>query len=104
MKTFTKQPADVLGYDIDFTAWFAQIPDDFLESATCSVVSATDGSPSGLTIQSIVLVNDTTGVARTAKVWLSGGLDAVTYKLQLLATTHDSRVKDVDFQMKVKET
>src|SRR5689334_17355715 len=104
MKTFTKQPQDVLGYDIDFTQWFAQIPDDYLQSATCAVVSSTDGAPAGLTIVSIVLVNDTTGVARVAKVWLSGGVDGVTYKLELLATTHDGRIKDVDFQMKVKET
>lgn len=104
MKTFTKQPADVLGYDIDFTTWFAQIPDDYLQSATCAVVSSADSVPTNLTIQSIVLVNDTTGFARVAKVWLAGGLDTVTYKLQLLATTHDGRVKDVDFQLKIKET
>ncbi len=104
MKTFEKQPADVLPYDIDFTEWFEQIPKDEIETATCSVVSATDGNTSELVIGSIVQVSETpSGPVKRVKVWTSGGLDGVTYKLTLTMVSEDGRTKEVDFKIKVKE-
>lgn len=104
MKTFEKQPADVLPYDIDFTEWFEQIPKDEIDTATCTVVSATDGTPGGLSIGAIVKVSETpSGPAKRVKVWTSGGADGVTYKLTLLMMSKDGRTKEVDFKIKVKE-
>lgn len=111
MKTFTKQPGETLGYDIDFRPWFEQIPGDDIESATCVVASASAGDTSDLTIEQVVrMTDDDTPVGSTGlrshrvKVWLSGGVDGVTYKLTLTIETEDGRVKEVDFRLKVKET
>lgn len=104
MKKFEKQPADVLAYDIDFTTWFDQIPQDDIVTASCSVVTATDNEPSNLSVDSVIKVSSTLGgPAKIAKVWLSGGLDGVTYKLTLTVVTEDGRTKEQDFKMKVKE-
>lgn len=109
MKTFTKQPREVLAYDIDFMPWFEQIPRDDIESATCVVTSATSGDPTDLTVQRTVLMADgnnppgPTTPAHRVKVWLSGGNDGVTYHLTLTIDTEDGRRKEVDFKLKVKE-
>jgi hypothetical protein len=113
MKTFTKQPAEILGYDIDFRTWFEQIPNDDIQTATCVVVSATSGDVSDLTVEEVVRMTDDDGqsvgigsalVSHRVKVWLSGGNDGVTYKLTLTIETEDGRKKEVDFKLKVKET
>ncbi len=111
MKTFTKQPGETLGYDIDFRPWFEQIPGDEIEAAQCAVVSATSGNTSDLTIVQVVRMTDDDGPALSnpglrssrVKVWLSDGIDGVTYKLTLTIETEDGRVKEVDFKIKVKE-
>lgn len=111
MKTFTKQPGETLGYDIDFRPWFEQIPGDEIDSADCVVVSATSGSPSDLTIVQVVRMTDNDEPALSnpglrssrVKVWLSNGIDGATYKLTLTIETEDGRIKEVDFKLKVKE-
>lgn len=101
MITFTKQPTEILPYDIDFEEWIAGIVGgDEVESATCTVVSATSGPTSALTIDSVQLITDTQRV----KVWTSGGTNGVTYKLTLVMLTAAGRRKEVDFRIKIKET
>lgn len=101
MITFTKQPTEILPYDIDFELWLAGITGgDEIESATCSVVSASSGSTAALTIDSVLLIADTARV----KVWVSGGTNGVTYKLTLIMLTSAGRRKEVDFRVKIKET
>jgi hypothetical protein len=112
MKTFTKQPGETLGYDIDFRSWFEQIPSDDIENATCVVSSATSGDVSDLTIKEVVRMTDDDQAAiglpgiqsHRVKVWLSDGIDGVTYKLTLTIETEDGRIKEIDFKMKIKET
>jgi len=111
MKTFTKQPHEVLAYDIDFLPWFEQIPNDDIQTATCVVASATAGDVSDLTVKEVVLIGDGDSSLSTpgtpvhrVKVWLQDGNDGVTYKLTLTIHTEDGRVKEVDFKLKVKET
>jgi hypothetical protein len=112
MKTFAKQPNEILAYDIDFLTWFLQVPADYIQSATCTVVSATVGLPSALTINSVLLLSDSNVtatldspglLAHRVKIWTQGGTDGATYKLTLVANTHDGRRKEVDFKIKVKE-
>ena len=101
MQTFTKQPTEILPYDIDFAEWIAGITGgDEVESATCTVVTASSGLTTALTIDSVLLVTDT----QRFKVWVSGGTNGVTYKLTLVMLTEAGRRKEVDFRIKIKET
>ncbi len=87
---FTKQPVDVVDYDIDYSEWLTN--GDNLQSATLGVEPATS-----LVIDS-VFVNDP-----RIKIWVSGGTNGVTYKLTVTATTTDGRVKQDEFRIKVKD-
>ena len=97
---FTKQPAETLDYDIDFSEFLG--PGDTLVStgnppvpSPLSVVV----SPTGLTpVNTFVIENGT-----TIKQWLSGGVDGVRYKVTLTATSNNGRVKQVEFLVRVKE-
>lgn len=88
--TFTKQPAEVLDYDISF--------DEFLPVGdTISSISAT--SDVGLTL----VANAAIDGARGVKQWISGGTHGVTYRVQVQITSGDGRVKEAEFKIKVKE-
>jgi hypothetical protein len=86
---FSKQPVEVVDYDIDYSEWLTD--GDNVQSATVSV------APSGLTIDS-VLINDP-----RIKVWVSGGTNGSTYKLTVNATTADGRLKQDEFKIRVKD-
>jgi hypothetical protein len=89
---FEKQPADVQDFDIDFTEWLAGMSDTAPGPTGVVVVATT-----GITITATSLLN---GVV---KVWMSGGADGVTYKVTVTVTTVGGRVKQAEFNVKVKE-
>lgn len=113
MKTFSKQPHEVLAYDIDLAPWLAPLDGDDLE--TCTVVVRKDGvvvtGPTELTVDRVLLFTPATIVAGVpgatqayaAKVWLSKGIDGTVYQLTATFTTEGGRTKEVDFRMKIKE-
>lgn len=107
MQTFTKQPREVLDFDIDLAPWFATMPGDDIEEAECDIVAATSGAVSELNLDNLVIVrsveSDPDSPAYRVKVWLSGGLDGVTYKLRATIDTESGRRKEVDFKLKVKD-
>lgn len=86
---FTKQPVDVLDYDIDYSQWLTT--GDNVESFTVVV------EPSGLTVDN-TFTNDP-----RVKIYLSGGTDGATYKITVTMTTADGRVKQDEFKLKVKD-
>jgi hypothetical protein len=88
LATYTQQPADVLDYDVDFSEFF---PVD--DVVTAGVVTVT---PPGLDLSYAIQGN-------RIKVWCSTGVDGTTYKVTVKATTSDSRVKEVEFKLKIKE-
>jgi len=85
----TKQPKEVLDFDVEYADW---IPSgDTLSSAVITVDDA------GLTI-------DSHSISGTiVKVWLSGGVHGVKYKVTVLTTTTDGRIEESEFFLKVKE-
>ena len=87
--TFTKQPVEVLDYDIDCSEWL--VSDDVLSSATAVVDVA------GLTVDSVLVSSP------RVKVWLSGGTNGAAYKVTVTITTDDGRVKQVEFRVRVKD-
>lgn len=90
LAVMTKQPSDHLDYDVDFSRW---IPDG---DTILTVETAVD-KPDGVTVPSVTVASP------IVKVWLEGGVTGETYKITVKAATNDGRVKEVDFQIRVKE-
>ena len=88
--TFTKQPAEVLDYDIDADEWMSD--DDEIISVTTTV-------DTGLTVQGAVIFN----AGRSVKLWITGGTSGATYKVEVTMTTDDGRVKQAELRFRIKE-
>jgi hypothetical protein len=86
---FIKQPGEILDYDVDFSEWF--------ENRTDTPASHTATAETGITIVSSQLSGS------VVKVILSGGTDGEAYKVTVRLTTSAGLVKEVDFQVKLKE-
>ena len=91
LTTYTKQPAEVLDYDVDFSSWIPA--GDAIISATATV------SPSGLTVGAPIIF----AAENYVKVWVSSGTSGNTYKVEITATTDDGRVNQVELKFVVKE-
>ena len=87
--SFSKQPVEVLDYDIDCSDWI--VSDDAVVSATATV----DGT--GLVINSVFVSSP------RIKVWLSAGTNGSSYKVTVTITTDDGRIKQVEFRVRVKD-
>ena len=87
--TFTKQPAEVQDYDIDFSEWLAAFPDTAVSHAVTADAGITLGA--------------TTLAAGVVKVWLSGGLTGTSYKITATITTAGGGTKEDEIKIKVKE-
>lgn len=86
---FTKQPVDILDYDMDFSDWLPA--GDTLDTATPTVDVAS------LTLGATV-VTDT-----SVKQWVSAGTDGLTYKVTITATTTGGRTIQNEFRVRVKD-
>lgn len=90
MNLFSKQPADQLDYDLDFSDWLAG-------SDTITGVVATSSAPDDLVVISASVTN------QTAKVWLGGGTNGQTYKVTATITTAEGRIKELEFKVRVRD-
>lgn len=100
LASFTKQPAENLDYDIDFSAFLSD--GDVLASTGNPAVPApldVTVTPTGLTLGPTFV----TDAGRTIKQWLSGGTSGTRYKITLTATSNGGRVKQVEFAVRVKD-
>ncbi len=86
----TKQPDEVLDYDVDFTDWFANREDVYS--------SFTATADTGITVVSSAKL---AGVNKI-RVVLSGGANGSQYKVTVLLTTSSGVVKEADFIVKIK--
>lgn len=88
---FFKRSVDQLDFDIDFSRW---LPDgDTIQSATATV----EPSDSMVSAPQVLVDGD------TVKVWVIDGLDGKTASILVTATTTGNRVKQVEFQIRVKD-
>lgn len=104
MKTFQKQPQDVLDYDVDMSAWFAGIPEDDIQSVSLTVTSPMEDPPllvvSPLPHVKVLLI----GERPTAfKVWLGGGTNYCDYVVTCVVSTEQDRQKELEFKIKVRD-
>lgn len=88
--TFTKQPAEKIDYDIDYSAWLT--PGDDIASVVVTI------DKTGLTIP------QPQQASPVIKVWVSGGVDGAAYKITVTATTDDGRLKQDEFKIKIKDS
>lgn len=87
-----KQPADTQDYDIDFVEWLDLVGDVPRATNPVEVIVS-----AGLTLVAFELIGT------VVKVWLSGGTDKTHYKVSILLHTAGGRVKEADFELRVKE-
>lgn len=104
MKVFTKQPREILDYDVDMTEWFSTIPGDEIDSVDIIVTSMAE-EPTELIVgpaphTDVVLIGTTPVVF---KVWLGGGSEYVDYTVNCIINTLQHRKKEVEFKIKVRD-
>lgn len=105
MTTFTKQPSEVLDYDIDMQSYLEEI-DDEISGVTPAVITVDNVTVPPLEIgPGSHPESEALGTPkRRLKIWIGGGLDGQKYKVTALITTADGRVEETEFQIRVKET
>lgn len=87
---FFKTPDDQLDYDVDFSRWLAD--GDTVTSATADVVPP----------ESMVSAVNVEVQGEIVKVWLIDGEPGKTATVIVTAMTAQNRVKQVNFQIRVK--
>lgn len=86
---FTKQPQEVLDYDVDFSGWFSNRGD--------VIASFSASADPGVNVVSSALAGS------VVKIVVSGGVDGASYKVTVRVTTTLGLVKEADFLIRVKE-
>lgn len=88
---FFKRSVDQLDFDIDFSRW---LPDgDTIQSATATV----EPGDSMVSAPQVLVDGD------TVKVWLVDGVSGKTASILVTVTTTGNRVKQIEFQIRVKD-
>lgn len=90
MNLFTKQPADQLDYDLDFSDWMT-------DGDTITGAVAVSSVPTEMEILSVTVTD------QIVKVWAAGGETGSTYQVTTTVTTNEGRIKEIDFKIRVKE-
>lgn len=103
MTTFTKQPRDVLDYDVDMATWFSAIAGDNIQSVDIQITCDTEPLPTlvagPLPHQACTLVGAN---PVRFKMWLGGGTDYMEYTVTCVVLTEQDRIKEIEFKMKVR--
>lgn len=89
LNTYTKQPNDILDYDVEYVDFLSE--GDSLLSATATV------SPIGLTVNTPLIVGT------TVKLWVSGGTAGIKYKVTVKTVTALSRTKEDELIFRLKD-
>lgn len=87
---FTKQPIDVIDYDIDYRDWLA----DRADSISSHTVEA----------EGDLVIDTSLEISGVIKIFVAGGTDGTTYKVTCTVTTLGGRVKQAEITVAVKET
>lgn len=86
---FTKQPNEILDYDVDYDDWFSNRTDT--------------PSSFAVTAEAGITVVDSSRSGNVVKVTLSGGTHLAKYKITVRLATAAGLVKEADFVVAVKE-
>lgn len=94
LEKYEQQPNELLDRDIDFSSLFLSGLGDTAPGPGGVTVTV---EPPGLTVDDFALNQ---GIV---KVWLTGGISGMTYKITARVTTAAGRVKEAEIAVKVKE-
>jgi len=98
MDSFSKQPDEILDYDVDLTEWVTV--GDTVNGTEVSV----DGSAYAVNhVSAGISISITNAATSVPKLWVSGGVDGIVYKISVQVSTNSGRLKEVDFKMKIKD-
>lgn len=92
MRLMTKQPSEILDFDIECRKRMDS------EDAISTVNASISGPDQGMALERVSHYDDT-----IAKVYVSGGTNNVTYKITLLVTTRNGRTIETEFLVHVKD-
>lgn len=87
---FTKQPAEVLDYDVDFSDWLSNrtdLPQTF-----------------SVTVPTGIILDSSVRLGNVVKVVLSGGTSGQKYRITVRLSTDTGLLKEADFDVAVKES
>jgi hypothetical protein len=104
MKTFSKQPREVIDYEISFRNYFKKFAGDEINTVTVTHRNVAGGT-SDLVIGPNALPDyELPGTNPTwCKVWVGGGSAENTYIVSVLIGTNAGRVVELDFKVRVRE-
>lgn len=104
MTTFTKQPRDVLDYDVDMAEWFAGIPGDDIQNVEIIIASASEPEPTLVAGPAPHPPMALIGAEPVRfKLWLGGGTQYVDYIVTCIVMTEQDRKKEIEFKVKVRD-
>lgn len=95
--SLSKQPADVLDYDIDFSEWLRS--GDTIETIDV-VITRLDGAAIEVGDLAVKYTINNTPIV---KVWLEKGVDGQSYKLEITVVTREGRTKQVELRARVRD-
>lgn len=102
--TFTKQPAEILDFDIDYSEFFDALGGDTISGMpTAAVTAASSGVVADLTLGPGSLPEVDLVSNQIAKVWVGAGISGATYKVTVTMTSAGGRVKEADVTVRVRE-
>lgn len=93
---FTKQPAELKDYDVDYTPWLTPMGDT-IDEVTGTVVCLTDPTDTSLVLDDVV------STEYRAKAWVGGGTNGAKYKLTLTCKTVGGRIDESELIFTVKD-
>lgn len=86
----SKDPADRLDYDVDYSRWLPA--GDVISSATAAVTGST------------ALADQVDVSSDAVKVWISGGAVGDTAVVTVTAETAQGRTKEISFRLRIRES
>ena len=93
---FTKQPVEIIDYDIDYSEWLAPVADD-LDAVHTFVECLSDPADTSLQVDRVRFT------ATTVKLWIKGGTHGARYKDTVTVTTTYERVDQSELIFTIKE-
>lgn len=97
LATFPKQPAERKDYDVDYADWLRFDPSDSLDAVEAVVLLTSGEASTPLVVERVDIT------ATRAKLWVKGGADRATYKVEITATTQMGRIDQSELRFKVKD-
>ena len=95
--TISKQPADFLDYDIDYSEWL--LGNDAINEITVDVTRDDGAGLSSEDLEVRYVINNNPIV----KLWLANGVDQERYKIEVTIRTNNGRIKQVELRTRVRD-